>query len=264
MAAFYERIPVGHIEAGLRTGNFFDPFPEEVNRRLISQITSLHFAPTSSSVEHLQRSSVSGDIYLTGNTIVDALRLISENNLNQLYINGLDWHTQKVLLTTVHRRENWGEKIYSIANGLLRILDENKDTSIILPLHKNDLVRKPLQDILGKNERAFLIEPLDYQSFVSAMKHSYLVLTDSGGLQEEAPSFGKPVLVLRETTERPEAVIAGTAKLVGTKSDVIFNEVNFLLSDEQAYKAMSIKENPFGDGFASGKILEKCMKFLNL
>jgi UDP-N-acetylglucosamine 2-epimerase (non-hydrolysing) len=255
LAAFYQQIPVGHVEAGLRTDDIYNPFPEEANRRLISQVTHLHFAPTSLSVEHLERSGVVGKIYNTGNTVIDALLSVAARQLEPP-IPGLDWSNHRVILSTVHRRENWGEPLQDIAQGFLRVLEEFSDAALVLPLHRNPTVREPLTAILGDHPRVFLTEPLDYGDLVSAMQRCYLLLTDSGGLQEEAPSLGKPVLVLRETTERPEAVMAGTAKLIGTHPDDIFREAADLLGNPESYKKMANAVNPFGDGRSSEQIVE--------
>jgi UDP-N-acetylglucosamine 2-epimerase (non-hydrolysing) len=255
LAAFYQKIPVGHVEAGLRTDDIYNPYPEEANRRLISQITQLHFAPTTLSVEHLQRSGVVGKIYNTGNTVIDALLSVAARQLD-CPISGLDWNAYRVILSTVHRRENWGEPLQDIAQGFLKILDKFPDAALLLPLHRNPTVREPLQAILGAHPRVFLTEPLDYGHLVSAMQRCYLLLTDSGGLQEEAPSLGKPVLVLRETTERPEAILAGTAKLVGTNSENIVQQAAALLSSSEAYQAMANVANPFGDGHSAARIAE--------
>lgn len=261
LAAFYQQIPVGHVEAGLRTDNIYNPFPEEANRRLISQITQLHFAPTSLSVENLERSGVVGKIYNTGNTVIDALLNVADRHPD-CPVPGLDWSQYRVILSTVHRRENWGEPLQDIAQGFLQVLDKFPDTALLLPLHRNPTVREPLRAILGDHPRAFLTEPLDYAELVGAIQRSELLLTDSGGLQEEAPSLGKPVLVLRETTERPEAVMAGTAKLIGTRSDSILTEAGRLLSQPEAYQAMANAINPFGDGQASGRIVAAVQAFL--
>lgn len=255
LAAFYQQIPVGHVEAGLRTDDLFNPYPEEANRRLISQITQLHFAPTSLAVENLQRSGVVGEIHLTGNTVIDALLSVASRQ-PECNIPGLDWNKYRVLLATVHRRENWGEPLEGIARGFLQILDNFADTALLLPLHKNPTVREPLQALLGSHPRVFLTEPLDYAELVGAIQRCYLLLTDSGGLQEEAPALGKPVLVLRETTERPEAIASGTAKLVGTNPTQIAASATELLSDSAAYQAMAMAVNPFGDGHAAERIVE--------
>ncbi|MCU0523881.1 MAG: UDP-N-acetylglucosamine 2-epimerase (non-hydrolyzing) [Elainella sp. Prado103] len=261
LAAFYQQIPVGHVEAGLRTDNIYNPFPEEANRRLISQITQLHFAPTALSVENLERSGVVGKIYNTGNTVIDALLNVAERH-PECPVPGLDWSQYQVILSTVHRRENWGEPLQDIAQGFLQVLEKFPDTALLLPLHRNPTVREPLRAILGDHPRAFLTEPLDYAELVGAIQRSALLLTDSGGLQEEAPSLGKPVLVLRETTERPEAVMAGTAKLIGTRSESILAEASRLLSQPAAYQAMANAINPFGDGQASGRIVAAVKQYL--
>ncbi|WP_353931904.1 UDP-N-acetylglucosamine 2-epimerase (non-hydrolyzing) [Okeanomitos corallinicola TIOX110] len=255
LAAFYQKIPVAHVEAGLRTDDLFNPYPEEANRRLISQITQLHFAPTSLAVENLQASGVLGEIHLTGNTVIDALLNVAATN-PACDVPGLNWEKYRTILATVHRRENWGEPLQAIAQGFLQILDKFPDTALLLPLHRNPTVREPLQQLLGKHPRVFLTEPLDYAELVGAIGRSHLLLTDSGGLQEEAPSLGKPVLVLRDTTERPEAVTAGTAKLIGTQTETIVNSASELLSNPQAYTTMANAINPFGDGQAAKRILE--------
>ena len=249
LAAFYEQIPVGHVEAGLRTDNLLDPFPEEANRRLLSQLSSLHFAPTPKAQANLQASGVVGEVSVTGNTVIDALLLMAKT-ASEPHFEGLDWQRQRVILATVHRRENWGDRLQTIASGIRQVLDRHPDTSLLLPLHRNPTVREPLQRLLGDHPRVVLTEPLDYDRLVAAMKGCTLLLTDSGGLQEEAPALGKPVLVLRRTTERPEAVDAGTARLVGTDSSCIVEEVSRLLNDSSAYEAMSRAVNPFGDGQA--------------
>ncbi|MCY7323799.1 MAG: UDP-N-acetylglucosamine 2-epimerase (non-hydrolyzing) [Phormidesmis sp. CAN_BIN36] len=261
IAAFYQKIPVGHVEAGLRTQDLFNPYPEEANRRLISQVTQLHFAPTSVSVEHLQRSGVLGEIHQTGNTVIDALLKVAERQPN-CEIPGLDWSQHRTILATVHRRENWGEPLKDIAQGFLEVLAKFEDTALLLPLHRNPIVRDPLTAILGSHPRVFLTEPLDYTELVGAMQRCYLLMTDSGGIQEEAPSLGKPVLVLRETTERPEAVTAGTAKLVGTDPANILKEASNLLSDPAAYQAMANAISPFGDGHAADRIVQLVENYL--
>ncbi len=262
LAAFYEQIPVGHVEAGLRTDNLFDPFPEEANRRLISQLALLHFAPTERSSDNLRASGVMGEILTTGNTVIDALLRMAASSPS-LSIPGLDWQQQRVLLATVHRRENWGERLQSIAAGFLAVLERFPDTALLLPLHRNPTVREPLQRLLGDHPRAFLCEPLDYDALVAAIRGCTLLLTDSGGLQEEAPALAKPVLVLRRTTERPEAVDAGTARLVGTDSAVILAAASELLSDPVAYSAMAQARNPFGDGHASERIVAAARRFVS-
>ena len=261
IAAFYQKIPVGHVEAGLRTQDLFNPYPEEANRRLISQVTQLHFAPTSVSVEHLQRSGVLGEIHQTGNTVIDALLKVAERQPT-CEIPGLDWSQHRTILATVHRRENWGEPLKDIAQGFLEVLTQFDDTALLLPLHRNPIVRDPLTAILGSHPRIFLTEPLDYTELVGAMQRCYLLMTDSGGIQEEAPSLGKPVLVLRETTERPEAVTAGTAKLIGTDPTHILKEASNLLSNPVAYQAMANAISPFGDGHAADRIVQLVKNYL--
>jgi UDP-N-acetylglucosamine 2-epimerase (non-hydrolysing) len=263
LAAFYEQIPVGHVEAGLRTDNLFDPFPEEANRRLISQVAQLHFAPTEVSAANCRASGVIGEVLTTGNTVIDALLQMAEQ-APPYELPGLDWASQRVILATVHRRENWGDRLGEIGQGFLQLLERFPDTALLLPLHRNPTVREPLQVLLGSHPRAFLTEPLDYDQLVAAMRGCTLVLTDSGGLQEEAPALGKPVLVLRRTTERPEAVSAGTARLIGTATADIVAEASTLLTDPAAYEAMARAHNPFGDGQASGRIVAAARTFLGV
>ena len=261
LAAFYQKIPVGHVEAGLRTDDLFNPYPEEANRRLISQLSQLHFAPTQLAAENLQRSGVLGEIHQTGNTVIDALLSVAKRQ-PECNVKGLDWDKYRVLLATVHRRENWGEPLEGIAQAFLQIL-ENPDTALLLPLHRNPTVREPLQALLGGHPRIFLTDPLDYAELVGAIGRSHLLLTDSGGLQEEAPSLGKPVLVLRKTTERPEAVAAGTAKLVGTDPKEIVAAATELLSNRDAYEKMATAINPFGDGCAAQRIFQIVEDYLS-
>ncbi|XGV89377.1 MAG: non-hydrolyzing UDP-N-acetylglucosamine 2-epimerase [Limnothrix sp. BL-A-16] len=271
LAAFYQQIPVGHVEAGLRTDNLYSPFPEEANRRLISQVTQLHFAPTDLAVANLQKSGVMGEVHQTGNTVIDALLAVAAKNppcpiapLAGTATAGrsLDWSAGPVILATVHRRENWGDPLHEIADGFLGLLDRFPDLSLVLPLHRNPTVREPLIGKLGPHDRVFLTEPLDYSALIGAMQRSTLILTDSGGLQEEAPSLGKPVLVLRDTTERPEAIAAGTAKLIGTATADIVREASLLLSDRAAYEAMAHAANPFGDGQAAARIVQAVAAWL--
>ncbi|MBV9388481.1 MAG: UDP-N-acetylglucosamine 2-epimerase (non-hydrolyzing) [Chroococcidiopsidaceae cyanobacterium CP_BM_ER_R8_30] len=263
LAAFYQKIPVGHIEAGLRTDDLCNPYPEEANRRLISQLSSLNFAPTRLAVENLQRSGVVGEIHQTGNTVIDALLSVAKRR-PACKVSGLEWEKYRVLLATVHRRENWGEPLLLVAQGFLQILEKFPDTALLLPLHRNPIVREPLQILLGNHPRIFLTEPLDYAELVGAIQRSYLLLTDSGGLQEEAPSLGKPVLVLRETTERQESIAAGTAQLVGTDPAKILAATSELLSDPAAYQAMATAINPFGDGRSAQRIFQIVKNYLRL
>lgn len=262
LAAFYEQIPVGHVEAGLRTDDLFDPFPEEANRRLISQLALLHFAPTERSAANCRASGVMGEVLVTGNTVIDALLLMAEQAA-PFELPQCDPAAHRLILATVHRRENWGERLQEIGRGFLDLLERFPDTVLLLPLHRNPTVREPLQALLGDHPRAVLTEPLDYDRLVAAMKAATLILTDSGGLQEEAPALGKPVLVLRRTTERPEAVEAGTARLIGTDSADILREAALLLESSEAYDAMARAHNPFGDGQASARIVDSSRRFLS-
>ena len=262
LAAFYQRIPLAHVEAGLRTDDLWNPYPEEANRRLISQLARIHFAPTPRACHNLKATGALGTVALTGNTVIDALLAVVRKQPT-CPVPGLVWDGQQVILATVHRRENWGEPLQEIGRGLRQVLDHHPGTTLLLPLHPNPTVREPLGQILADHPRAFLVEPLDYKALVAAMAGCTLVLTDSGGLQEEAPTLGKPVLVLRETTERPEAVEAGTARLIGTSASAILREVSRLLTDPGAYNAMTRAVNPFGDGHASQRIVAACREFFH-
>ena len=263
LAAFYQRIPVGHVEAGLSTGDLSSPWPEEGNRTLTGHLATYHFAPTETSRQNLLRENIADNrITVTGNTVIDALfwvrdRVLSDealhNELTQRYpflANG-----KKMILVTGHRRESFGRGFEQICHALAEIAANNPDVQIVYPVHLNPNVSEPVKRILGHVENVILIEPQDYLPFVWLMNRAWLILTDSGGIQEEAPSLGKPVLVMREMTERPEAVSAGTVCLVGTDSQRIVNEVTRLLQDESAYQAMSRAHNPYGDGHACHRIL---------
>ncbi len=269
LAAFYLGIPVGHIEAGLRTGNKRAPFPEEINRRITSIVADLHFAPTERARQNLLTEGVHpGRIHVTGNTVIDALLLTLETirregmeetitgDLTRRFP-GLDkvLAGRKFILVTGHRRENFGRGFENICRALKEIAASNPDIAIVYPVHLNPNVQEPVRRILAGSGNIHLIDPLDYAPFVFLMNRSYLILTDSGGVQEEAPSLGKPVLVMRETTERPEAVTAGTVRLVGTDVDAISNAANHLLADKAEYQAMSLAHNPYGDGRASVQIV---------
>ena len=255
LAASYHKIALGHIEAGLRTGNKFDPFPEEINRRLTGRLADLHFAPTSLAKQNLLDEGLSEDaIYLTGNTVIDALHQVTDKEARKR--RAQEAGAPRVLLVTTHRRENLGEPLEQIALALHDIVESFPDTQIILPMHKNPAVRETLQRVLGAHPRVELREPPDYMEFVQLMQGAHLVLTDSGGVQEEAPALGIPVLVLRRTTERPEGITAGTAKLVGTLREDIVREASTLLGDQKAYDAMSKAANPYGDGLACQRIAE--------
>lgn len=254
LAAFYQKIPVGHVEAGLRTDNILNPFPEEANRRLISQLAQLHFAPTELSKQNLEQSGLVGEIHMTGNTVIDALLTVAAK-APECPVPGLDWDAHRVILATVHRRENWGAPLQDIITSFQQVLEQFPDAALLLPLHRNPTVREPLQAALGDHPRAFLTEPLDYPQLVGAMQRCTILMTDSGGIQEEAPGLGKPALVLRETTERPEAVMAGTAKLMGTNPAQVVPAAAELLGNAEAYAEMANATNPFGDGHATERIM---------
>ena len=258
LAAFYNKTPFGHVEAGLRTDDKYDPFPEEINRRLTGVMTDLHFAPTECSKTNLLREGVSQDsVFVTGNTVIDALLSIAarEHTFSDDRI-GAAAKSGRMILMTAHRRENWGEPMRDICRAVEEIVKHHPDVTVVFPVHKNPIVRETVFPELEGVERVILTEPPDYVSFVHLMKESYLILTDSGGVQEEAPSLGKPVLVLRKTTERPEGVEAGNAKLVGTDAGVIISEAEKLLSDKSAYDAMAESKSPYGDGHAAERIWE--------
>ena len=259
LAAYYFKIPVGHVEAGLRTGNKFNPFPEEINRQLTTRLTDFHFAPTEWGKNNLLREGIAAEsIFVTGNTVIDALLMIVDPAyvFTEPTLRRVDFVDSRVVLITSHRRENFGEPMVNIFSACRDLVLENPDIQLIYPVHPNPNVQKTAREILGEVPRVHLIKPLDYRPFVQLMNKSYLILTDSGGVQEEAPTLGKPVLVLRKTTERPEAIEAGTAKLVGTDRDAIFNQAQLLLSDKSAYNEMATKANPYGDGKAAGRIID--------
>ncbi|OOF69970.1 non-hydrolyzing UDP-N-acetylglucosamine 2-epimerase [Rodentibacter caecimuris] len=262
IAAYYSQIDIAHIEAGLRTHNLYSPWPEEGNRKLTGAIAKYHFAPTESTKQNLLNEGISQEhIYVTGNTVIDALLLslqkIEQNpSLSHQYKKQFAFlENKKTILITGHRRENFGDGFENICNALSVLSEQHKAIQFVYPVHLNPNVREPVNRLLKGRQNIHLIEPLDYLAFVYLMKQSYLILTDSGGIQEEAPSLGKPVLVMRETTERPEAVRAGTVKLVGTSQERIIQEVNVLLGNEQEYRKMSTAHNPYGDGTAVEKIL---------
>ena len=262
LSAFYAKIPVGHVEAGLRTFDKYYPFPEEINRVFADAVCTYHFAPTDKSVDNLVKSSIpKSHIYKTGNTVIDALLHTVENTTEDLSYIGLNPNLKTILLTS-HRRENFGEPIRNVCKAVLKIIENNKDVQVVYPVHLNPNVQKPVKELLGGKDRIHLIEPMEYAPFSALMKESHLIMTDSGGVQEEAPSLGKPVLVLRSTTERPEAVEYGTVKLVGTDTDKIVNEVQNLLDNKDEYKKMSESINPYGDGLASKRIAEIIKKEL--
>lgn len=258
LASYYQQVPVGHVEAGLRTGDIYSPFPEEMNRKLTGTIAAIHFAPTATAKANLLKENVNpSHIYVTGNTVIDALMTTVAGDYDfGDDLKDVDFHNHRVILLTTHRRENLGEPMRHIYKALRRIIEEIPDTEIVFPVHRNPLVRKVVEEELAGVDRIHLIDPMEYEPFANLMSLSSLVLTDSGGIQEEAPSLGKPVLVLRNTTERPEAVEAGTVRLIGTDKDVVYAETKRLLTDQAAYDAMSNAVNPYGDGKASQRIVQ--------
>lgn len=276
LAAFYQQIPVGHVEAGLRTGNIYSPWPEEMNRLITGRITTHHFSPTPLAKENLLREHVDEkQIIVTGNTVIDALQMVVKRlaedkalaNEVATKINQMGYDVQRLegnrrmVLITGHRRENFGDGFLNICHAIKHLAEQYQDVDFVYPMHLNPNVRKPVLEILGdKAENVFLIEPLDYLPFVYMMQHSTLILTDSGGVQEEAPGLGKPVLVMRDTTERPEAVEAGTVLLVGTNREKIEQGVSMLLDDVETYRRMSEAVNPYGDGLACERIMEYLAK----
>lgn len=255
LACFYLQIPVGHVEAGLRTYNIYSPYPEEFNRQAVGIVAKYNFAPTEMSKANLLREGKDPDsIYVTGNTAIDALKTTVRDDYTHPE---LEWAKgSRLIMLTAHRRENLGEPMHHMFLAIKRIVDEHDDLKVIYPIHMNPVVRKEAAEIFGDDDRFHIIEPLDVLDFHNFLARSYLILTDSGGIQEEAPSLGKPVLVMRDTTERPEGVAAGTLKLVGTNEETIYTEFNRLLTDEKVYAAMSEASNPYGDGYASKRIAD--------
>lgn len=255
LCAFYMQIPVGHVEAGLRTYNIYSPYPEEFNRQATSIIAKYNFAPTEMSKQNLVDEGKKVEtIYVTGNTAIDALKTTVRSDYTHPI---LEWvGNDRLIVLTAHRRENLGEPLENMFKAIKRVVEEEKDIKVVYPVHKNPLVQEIAKKILGDNERIKLIEPLEVLDFHNLLAKSYLILTDSGGIQEEAPSLGKPVLVMRDTTERPEGIKAGTLKLVGTETEKIYTEMRMLLDDKEEYERMSKAQNPYGDGFASKKIAD--------
>jgi UDP-N-acetylglucosamine 2-epimerase (non-hydrolysing) len=269
LAAFYQKINIGHIEAGLRTGDLYSPWPEEANRQITGVLANYHFTPTQLSKHNLIKESKDDkNIVITGNTVIDALFLMldkinNNKSLKNTILLNINKHykvdnSRKFILITGHRRENFGDGFINICNALKKIANNNKDIDIVYPVHLNPNVRKPVLDILGNIENIYLIEPMQYQEFLYLMSECYFIITDSGGIQEEAPSLGKPVLVMRDTTERPEAIDAGTVKLVGTDTQTIVKESQSLIDNQDNYNKMSKSHNPYGDG----KACEKIIKFI--
>lgn len=259
LASYYHQVSVGHVEAGLRTHNKYSPFPEEMNRKLTGSIADLHFAPTDTSEQNLLAESVDSErIFVTGNTVIDALHKTVDDDFQfeDEVLQGIDFKNKRIVLLTTHRRENLGEPMRHVYRAMRRLVDEFEDVEIVFPVHKNPKVREVVQEELGGLSKVHLIDPLDYEPFANLMHRSHLILTDSGGVQEEAPALGKPVLVLRDTTERPEAVAAGTVKLIGTDEKVVYDEAKLLLTDGEEYSRMSEACNPYGDGKASQRIIQ--------
>lgn len=266
LAAFYQQIKVGHVEAGLRTFNKYFPFPEEMNRKLTGSLADLHFAPTKGSKCNLLREGINeSEIFVTGNTVIDAMKHTVEKDyvFDNEELNNIDF-SKKVIMITAHRRENWGEGIQNICIALNKIVEENSDVELVYLVHLNPVVKDVVYERLGDKSRIHLLSPLDTKETHNLMNKSFMVMTDSGGLQEEAPHLGKPVLVLRDVTERPEAVEAGTVKLVGTDVDKIVSEANELLRNSEAYSKMSKSINPYGDGIASKRIVNAILKYFDL
>ena len=255
LACYYLQIPVGHVEAGLRTYNIYSPYPEEFNRQAVGIIAAYHFAPTELSKENLLKEGKKPEtIYVTGNTAIDALKTTVRKDYAHPV---LEWaKDSRLIMITAHRRENLGEPMKHMFRAIRRVCDEHPDIKAVYPIHMNPAVRETAQAILGDDERIRIIEPLDVLDFHNFLARSYLILTDSGGIQEEAPSLGKPVLVMRDTTERPEGIAAGTLKLVGTDETTIYENFKMLLEDQEAYRKMSTASNPYGDGFASKRIAD--------
>ena len=259
LAAYYHQIAVGHVEAGLRTGNKFSPFPEEMNRKLTGSLADLHFAPTQTSKQNLLNEGVDAkNIFVTGNTVIDALHVTVNKNFkfsNEL-LEKIDYKNKRLILVTTHRRENLGEPMRHVYKALKKIVEEFPDVEIIFPVHKNPKVREVVNEELGGLTQVYVTDPLDYEPFANLMSRAELILTDSGGVQEEAPSLGKPVLVLRDTTERPEAVEAGTVRLIGTDLETVYNATKILLTDSAEYAKMAEATNPYGDGLAAKRIVQ--------
>lgn len=267
LAAFYQQIRVGHVEAGLRTFDKYFPYPEEMNRKLTGSLADLHFAPTKVSKENLLKEGVPKEnIFITGNTVIDAMKhtVKGDYNFSKEILNKIDFENKKVIMITAHRRENWGDGINNICIALNKIVKDNKDVELIYLVHLNPIVKDVVYRELGNKERIHLLPPLDTNETHNLMNKCYMVMTDSGGLQEEAPHLGKPVLVLRDVTERPEAVAFGTVKLVGTNVDKVVMEANNLLQNNEAYEKMSKAVNPYGDGFASKRITKSILKYFGI
>ena len=258
LAAFYHQVPVGHVEAGLRTYDKYSPFPEEMNRTLVGDIADLHFSPTRANAENLRRESVAGEIFITGNTAIDAMgyTVKADRKFQNELLNRLDFEHHRIIAVTCHRRENYGKPMEDIMSAIAEVVRTHEDVEVVYPVHLSPVVRECAQKYLGGKERIHLIDPLDVEEMHNLLARCYMVMTDSGGLQEEAPALGKPVLVMRRETERPEAIAAGTAKLAGVTYEAVLAEANRLLDDPAAYQAMAKAVNPYGDGHACRRIAQ--------
>lgn len=258
LAAFYHKVPVGHVEAGLRTWDKYSPFPEEMNRTLVGDIAELHFSPTLTNLDNLKAEGIRGDMFITGNTAIDAMKTTvkEEFTFEDPLLNSLDFEGRRIIAVTCHRRENYGQPMENIMKAIRAIVDAHPDTEVVYPVHLSPVVRECTAKFLSGHPRIHLIEPLDVMQMHNLMARCFMVLTDSGGLQEEAPALGKPVLVMRKETERPEAIAAGTAKLVGVEYDTIVSMADELLSDPEAYARMAKAVNPYGDGNACERIAQ--------
>lgn len=258
LAAFYRQIPVGHVEAGLRTGDIYSPFPEEMNRLMTGRLATYHFAPTERNRENLQRENVTRNVFVTGNTVIDAFKTTVKDSyqFSDAVLQKIDFIKHRIILVTAHRRENLGRPLENICRAIDRLAHSNNDLDVIYPVHMNPAVRETVFRILGKTANVRLIEPVNVLDMHNLISRSFMIMTDSGGLQEEAPHFGKPVLVMRTETERPEAVGAGTVKIVGIKEEEIFHTAQTLLNDAEAYAQMARAINPYGDGHASERIVK--------
>lgn len=266
LAAFYQQIDVGHVEAGLRTGNMYSPFPEEANRRLTSVLTTLHFAPTETARQNLLKENQKDDrIFTVGNSVIDALLATVKKDyvFEDKELQDIEEH-KRIILVTTHRRENLGEPMRNVYRALRRLVETVPDTEVVFPVHRNPLVRQAVKEVLDGVPGIHLVDPMEYEPFTNLMARSAIILTDSGGIQEEAPSLGKPVLVLRDTTERPEAVASGTVKLVGADEDKVYNTAYKLLTDEVAYREMAESINPYGDGHTSERIVQAILYFYGI
>lgn len=267
LAGFYHKVKIGHVEAGLRSHDMYSPYPEEANRKLTGVITDFHFAPTEESRQNLLREGYDDNkIFITGNTAIDALlQVVSDDYIfEDELLNKLDYKNKKIIAMTAHRRENIGKPMEDIFNAINDLVNKNKDVEVVFPIHLNPKVREIANKILGRNERVHIIEPLDYLPFANLQARCYLIVTDSGGIQEEAPTLGKPVLVVRKETERPEGIKAGTARLIGVEYENVFNQIDLLLNNKEEYNKMANAVNPYGDGHATERIVETIVKQLRI